>query len=91
MMQLISLIVPCYNESKSIDIFIETIIPLIESIPNTQWEIIFIDDGSQDNTLNKITALTKQSPIFRVIELSRNFGKEAALTAGLDARSEERV
>ena len=87
MMQLISLIVPCYNESKSIDIFIETIIPLIESIPNTQWEIIFIDDGSQDNTLNKITALTKQSPIFRVIELSRNFGKEAALTAGLDAAS----
>lgn len=59
--------------------------PFLESIPDTRWEIICIDDGSQDDTLQKITALTKQSPIFRAIELSRNFGKEAALTAGLDA------
>ncbi|MFT8891222.1 glycosyltransferase family 2 protein [Acetobacter papayae] len=85
MTQLISLIVPCYNESRSIDVFTATIMPFLESIPDTRWEIICIDDGSQDDTLQKITALTKQSPIFRAIELSRNFGKEAALTAGLDA------
>lgn len=85
MMQLISLIVPCYNESESIGPFVTQVTPLLEAIPDTDWEIICVDDGSRDNTLEKLIALTKTDKRVKVLELSRNFGKEAAMTAGLDA------
>ncbi|WP_270183763.1 glycosyltransferase family 2 protein [Acidocella sp. MX-AZ03] len=85
MIPLISLVVPCYNESEAIAPFAATIIPLLEAIPETQWEIICVDDGSKDDTLAQLIALAQRDPRVRVIELSRNFGKEAAMTAGLDA------
>ncbi|NVN43713.1 glycosyltransferase family 2 protein [Asaia siamensis] len=85
MPQLISLIVPCYNESKAIDPFMATILPILSAVPDTLWEIICIDDGSKDDTLARLVALTKTVSGLRVIELSRNFGKEAALTVGLDS------
>nr|WP_295739912.1 glycosyltransferase family 2 protein [uncultured Acidocella sp.] len=82
---LISLVVPCYNESEAIAPFAATIIPLLEAIPETQWEIICVDDGSKDDTLAQLIALSQRDPRFKLLELSRNFGKEAAMTAGLDA------
>lgn len=85
MAQLFSLIVPCYNESETINLFAETILPVLEAIPDSSWEIICVDDGSRDDTLTKLIALSQKDSRFRVIEFSRNFGKEAAMTAGLDA------
>lgn len=74
----LSIIVPCYNEEKSIDLFYEEIYNSLNEI-NIPYEIIFIDDGSNDNTLNNI----KKLPNAKFISFSRNFGKEAALYAGL--------
>lgn len=82
---LLSLVVPCYNESSAIQYFADAICPILDAIPNTEWEIICIDDGSKDATLSKLTTLAATDSRFRVLEFSRNFGKEAALTAGIDA------
>lgn len=84
MAQLISLVVPFYNESDTIDQFVSTIIPIVECIPDTKWEIVCVDDGSKDLTLAKLIAYSSRDSRFKVVELSRNFGKEAALTAGMD-------
>ncbi|MFT9015299.1 MAG: glycosyltransferase family 2 protein [Acetobacter sp.] len=85
MSSLISLVVPFYNEGESIDLFARTIMPVLAAIPGTEWEIVCVDDGSRDNTLQRLIALSERDRQFRIVELSRNFGKEAAMTAGLDA------
>lgn len=81
---LISLIVPFYNEGDSVETFARIIGPVIDSVPDTCWEIICINDGSHDDTLEHLLALAQSDKRYRVIDFSRNFGKEAALTAGLD-------
>jgi len=83
---LISILVPCYNEQSSIDPFMAAITPVLKSI-GADYEIIFVDDGSLDQTLQKIAGLTEENKHIKVISLSRNFGKEAALTAALDVAS----
>ncbi|MDD2795221.1 glycosyltransferase family 2 protein, partial [Acidocella sp.] len=85
MTDLISLVVPFYNEAEAISHFRAMLLPALEAIPGTDWEIICVDDGSTDTTLLQLVALAQADPRFRVIEFSRNFGKEAALTAGIDA------
>ena len=80
-----SLVVPCFNEEATIAHFLEVVIPITESITSVDWEIVFIDDGSRDNTLNLITLAAQADPRVRAIGLSRNFGKEAAMTAGIHA------
>ncbi len=85
MTRLISLVVPFYNEAESIAGFCAAILPCLEAIPGTEWEIVCVDDGSSDSTLLQLVALAARDRRFRVIEFSRNFGKEAALTAGIDA------
>jgi len=81
---LISVIVPCYNESEAIQHFYESIISLFGALPQVRFEVVLVDDGSTDDTLQKLTAIVGVDDRFRVIELSRNFGKEAALTAAID-------
>lgn len=83
--KLISIIVPCHNEASGIHVFYHALSAALEPIPQAHFEIIFIDDGSTDNTLAALHALADQDARIRVIELTRNFGKEAALTAGIDA------
>jgi glycosyltransferase involved in cell wall biosynthesis len=85
MIRLLSLVVPFYNEADSLKAFQNAILPCLEVIPGTAWEIVCVDDGSTDSTLDKLIALAATDPRFRILELSRNFGKEAALTAGIDA------
>jgi polyisoprenyl-phosphate glycosyltransferase len=85
MNQLISLVVPFFNEVDAIQPFYEAVMPCLAAIPGTEWEIVCVDDGSRDATLAKLVALAAVDKRFRVIEFSRNFGKEAALTAGIDA------
>jgi glycosyltransferase involved in cell wall biosynthesis len=82
--QRLSIVVPFFNEAESIAGFSAALLQVLDAIPGTAWEIICIDDGSTDATLPALIALTAD-PRFKIIELSRNFGKEAALTAGLDA------
>jgi glycosyltransferase involved in cell wall biosynthesis len=91
MSRLISLVVPCYNEAEVIAGFCARVLPVLAAIPGTEWEIICVDDGSADNTLVQLVALAGQHKGMRVIEFSRNFGKEAALTAGIDAARGEAV
>jgi glycosyltransferase involved in cell wall biosynthesis len=83
-MPLLSMVVPFFNEAETIAGFRAALLPVLESIPGTAWEIICVDDGSTDATLPALIVLAAD-PRFKIIELSRNFGKEAALTAGLDA------
>lgn len=78
----LSVIVPCFNEQDSVDIFYKEIINYLHDL-HSLYEIIFIDDGSRDNTLEKIKNLSELDNNVKYISFSRNFGKEAALYAGL--------
>lgn len=80
---LISLVVPAYNESPGINQFNETLlIPALKKI-GCEYEIIYVNDGSSDSTLSKLTKLASKNKRIRVVNLSRNFGKEIATTAGI--------
>ncbi len=84
-MEKISVIVSCYNEEKALPLFYEELIKNIKNFPkNIEFEIIFINDGSKDNTLNIIKNLTSKDKQVKYISFSRNFGKEAAIYAGLE-------
>ncbi len=81
-MKIISIIVPCYNEEESIQLYIDSM-TIIENQINCQFEYIFIDDGSKDNTLTILKEQYKKNKKYNYITFSRNFGKEGALYAGL--------
>lgn len=83
-MDKISVIIPCYNEEKSVPIFYEAIQKVVKEI-DAEFEYIFVDDGSKDNTLKIIKSLKAQDNKVRYISFSRNFGKEAAMLAGLES------
>ncbi len=86
---LISLVVPMKNESAGINALFERVIPILET--QGSWEIICIDDGSTDDTLVHLENARAKNDKIKILSLSRNFGKEAALTAGLDHSSGEVV
>ncbi|SKA39214.1 Glycosyltransferase involved in cell wall bisynthesis [Enhydrobacter aerosaccus] len=80
---LLSLVVPVFNEEESIDIFLEQVVPLLER-DRLRFEIVFVNDGSRDETLARLFNSSTRDHRIRIVNLSRNFGKEAALTAGID-------
>lgn len=81
----ISLIVPVYNEAEAIPAFLAATGKVLKPLePDYRFEIVFINDGSRDKTLDVLIAAQEHDPRVVVVDLSRNFGKEAALTAGLD-------
>ena len=82
----ISLIVPVYNEQEAIDLFFQSVTQVFLDT-EINIEILFVNDGSSDNTLEKLKSLAINDQRIKIITLSRNFGKEAALTAGLDFAS----
>jgi len=86
----LSLVVPCFNEEASLPLFFNKAVKICTQI-NEQFEIIFVDDGSRDNTLNILRSLTNQDKRVHYISFSRNFGKEAAMLAGLQAAQGEYV
>ncbi|MGF6778078.1 glycosyltransferase family 2 protein [Paraburkholderia sp. GAS334] len=81
---LLSLVVPFYNEEETIAHFFDSVIPVLEAIDGTVFEVVCVNDGSRDGTLRKLVAMSNRDSRVRVIDLTRNFGKEAALSAGLD-------
>ena len=80
----ISIIVPCYNEEEMIPIFYKEIDKVMDQMDKVDFEILFIDDGSKDNTLKVIKELVSQDNRIRFISFSRNFGKEAGMFAGFE-------
>jgi len=78
----ISLVIPAYNEEESIHGFVERVMPIM-ACTGYDFEMVFVDDGSSDRTSFILSALAHDNDCVRFIKLSRNFGKEAALTAGL--------
>ena len=80
---LVSLVVPCYNEHETVETFVKTVDEKLESIKD-HLEIVFVDDGSKDDTAAIIERLQKEDERISLIKLSRNFGKEAAMSAALD-------
>lgn len=81
---LVSLVVPFHDEEEAIDAFFAETLPILESVHTVRFEIVCINDGSRDRTLDRLIAIGAGDPRVRVIDLTRRFGKEAALTAGLD-------
>ena len=84
-MKKISIVVPCYNEEKALPLFYEELQKNIKTFPeDVSFEILFINDGSKDHTLNVIKDLAKKDSSVKFISFSRNFGKESAIYAGLE-------
>ncbi len=82
-MNKISLIVPCYNEESNVEPFYNAIVQTFTSIPDSDFELMFVNDGSKDKTLEKIEELNHKDKRVKCVSFARNFGKEAALFAGI--------
>ncbi len=89
-MEKISLVVPCFNEQEVIEIFHKEILKVQKDMNNVEFEIIFVNDGSSDKTLELMRKLSSNKNV-RYISFSRNFGKEAAMYAGLKASTGDYV
>jgi len=83
-MKKISVVVPCYNEEEALPIFYDTFVKETADMP-VEWEFVFVDDGSKDGTLAGFRALHQKDDRVHYISFSRNFGKESAMYAGLEA------
>ena len=91
-MEKISVIVPCYNEQDALPLFYEEMEKVRKKdFEDIQFEYIFVNDGSKDETLQEMKALSKKDEKVRYISFSRNFGKEAAMFAGLEAATGDYV
>ncbi|MDD2969127.1 MAG: glycosyltransferase family 2 protein [Lachnospiraceae bacterium] len=86
MSRLLNIIVPCFNEEETVGPFYEEVVKLdpFFTKEDIKIEIIYVDDGSRDRTLERIKELRKQDERIRAVSFSRNFGKEAAIYAGLE-------
>ena len=80
---MITVIVPCYNEEKSIIAFYNELQSTMNLMSESKFEVIFVNDGSKDNTLKIITDICEKDERVKYISFSRNFGKESAMYAGL--------
>lgn len=79
--KLLSIVVPAYNEAEGIIHFHQTLVSATKTIKS---EIIYVDDGSRDNTVEKLHEISAKNPNVKIVTLARNFGKEIALTAGIN-------
>ena len=86
-MSKISIVVPCYNEEEAIPIFLNAVESTLSGMDNIDYELIFIDDGSSDETISILRNYSETNCRVRYISFSRNFGKEAAILAGLESSS----
>ncbi len=82
--KLVSVIVPLYNEEEVLPIFNNSLLSVVNALDQYMWEILYVNDGSTDSTKDKLISLSKQNSIVCYLELSRNFGKECAMLAGMD-------
>lgn len=87
-MKTLDIVVPCYNEEEMLKIFYKEV---SDNLKNIKWNVIFVNDGSNDNTLEVIKELENSYDNVKYISFSRNFGKESAIYAGLDYSTEDYV
>ena len=87
-MKTLDIVVPCYNEEEMLQIFYKEV---SDNLKNIKWNVIFVNDGSNDNTLEVIKELKNSYDNVKYISFSRNFGKESAIYAGLDYSTEDYV
>lgn len=83
-MDLITVIVPCYNEEESLPLFYKEIVKVAKKMKEVNFEFLFVNDGSKDKTLDILRDLSKKDRRVRYVSFSRNFGKEAAMYAGFE-------
>ena len=81
----LTIVVPCYNEAEVIERFCGELVHVLEHA-GVAWQVCFVDDGSSDSTLERLNSLANAEPRIRVYSLSRNFGHQIALSAGLTSR-----
>lgn len=79
----ITIIIPCFNEEEALPVYYHAMCPVMEQMNDATFELLFIDDGSSDSTLLKMKQLHRQDSRCKYFSFSRNFGKEAAIYAGL--------
>jgi glycosyltransferase involved in cell wall biosynthesis len=79
----ISVVVPLYNEEENIDVLFRRLLAVLEAL-NTSYEVVCVNDGSRDNTLKNLVEYHQRYPQIKVVNLSRNFGKDIAMSAGID-------
>ncbi len=82
----LSVVVPMYNEADCLDALYSRVTGVMDRLDRT-YELLFVNDGSRDDTLGRLLELSSRDPRVRIVDLSRNFGKEIALTAGIHAAS----
>jgi glycosyltransferase involved in cell wall biosynthesis len=78
----VSIVAPAFNEAGNLAAFIQAIAPVLDGL-GEPWEIVFVDDGSRDDTLGILLAARAHDPRLKIVGLARNFGKDVALSAGL--------
>lgn len=83
-MKKVSLLIPCYNEEASLPLMYDELVRLMDSHVKYEWEVLFVNDGSRDATIDIIKELYQQDSRICYVDLSRNFGKESAMLAGFD-------
>ena len=83
-MKKISIIIPAYNEEESLPLLYERMVKLMEGMKNYEFEILFVNDGSKDKTIQIIKEMREKDTRISYVDFSRNFGKEIAMIAGLD-------
>lgn len=82
-MQMISIVIPAYQEEQNLAALHKRLHAVIDKIDRYEWRLIFVNDGSRDRTFEVLAEIAKSDPLVTALDLSRNFGKEIALTAGV--------
>ena len=83
-MKKITILIPAYNEQESLPFLYERVSKIMNEMNNYEFELLFVNDGSKDNTIKEIKELRKKDSRISYVDFSRNFGKEIAMIAGLD-------
>jgi polyisoprenyl-phosphate glycosyltransferase len=91
MSQLLSIVIPAYREEKNISFIYNELVAVFNELPQYDFEIVYVNDGSPDGTWKEIEKLCESDTRVKGINLSRNFGKELALTAGLEYASGDAI
>ena len=86
----ISVVIPVYNEEANIDLLYQRLSGILKDL-TSQYELLFVNDGSSDRSIQLIKALSQKDPAVKFLDFSRNFGHQIAVTAGLDYTSGQAV
>jgi glycosyltransferase involved in cell wall biosynthesis len=86
----LSMVVPVYNEAANLEAFFARLIPVLERL-GVLYEVVAVNDGSSDDSLGRLLKIREQLPVLKIVNLSRNFGKDIALSAGIDHASGDAV